>query len=234
MSRLRAWLVSFAAATLIPGASSALGAPIEWNQSEHKSISPESSQLVVLSTEEYQQYSDVFNEAKSQGFTDSEASVRAADRAAPRRHGSSLGNQPNPQQATPWTIMSDQNDREGVDMPARQGVRGTGTNYRGGFGYAKYSGKHNFRSIPLVRDTIRFGTKIQRPQYLGPDYDGHVVGTAPNGVYVDQAVQLGANAQRYSYALQQNSPDGKIVGVITAFCRGRTMCPEEVNMYGAF
>lgn len=137
------------------------------------------------------------------------------------------------EQRDPWFIISDQKDKVGLDMPVRRGIRGTGPNFKGGFGYEKYSEKHNVTSIRLVHAAITQGSKAQLPGRAGPNYEGHVVGQAQDGVYIDEKIVVGTDAGHYVYALKQNSPDGKPVGVVTAFCQNKVKCPNEVNDLGS-
>lgn len=138
-----------------------------------------------------------------------------------------------PNNDNPWLIMDEPSDKNGNAIPVRRGKRGTGGEFAGGFGYEKFSVKHNVTSLEVVRAAITRGSIVPKPERQGINYEGHLVGQAPNGVNVDEKIVVVTRPSHYSTSMRANSPDGKSVGVITAYCTRKMRCPNEINDLGA-
>ncbi|WP_198319435.1 hypothetical protein [Actinopolyspora erythraea] len=215
---------------LVTSFAAPTGTALAEEQTKGKQGAGSTGELKLLSEEQYELYKDKMESKINIGLSKKEASsavISEYELGSSEETNNSSGN--SAKATDPWNIMDSPSDRNGHTNPIRYGWKGNGPNCDGGFGYAKYSVKHNINSVDLVAKTVRRGTPHYHSHPRGPRFIGHIVGEAPNGVYIDEKIIVGSNRDTYSYCMQSNSPDGLRVGVITAYCEGKKLCPSEVN-----
>ncbi|MEU2251261.1 hypothetical protein [Streptomyces sp. NPDC019224] len=103
--------------------------------------------------------------------------------------------------------------------------------------------KHN--DIPTRRGNDDFGFKhacskhnVCTKTVINTPYDGKADRGKGNRVECDAVITSGASVRMTTTSIAergergpngQNTPDGRPIGTVTAFCRGQTMCPDWVN-----
>ena len=121
---------------------------------------------------------------------------------------------------TYWDILASTSDAGGRYVPTRCGDST--------IAWKKACQTHNFCSLSLINKVIA-GTgdliDIASTRYT---YQGHILGTV-NGVYLD--ITLKVVTDRSTTTAKGKTPDGKVVGTITAYCVGVTVCPAVVNTF---
>ena len=119
--------------------------------------------------------------------------------------------------SSPYSILWDYSDEDGTETPIRRG--------NSEWGYTHYSGKHNLYTPGPIAAALRdepysqSGARLQYRAYLTDLSTGKIL------VTVRVVVQAATRTADGRFTM----PDGKFVGVITAFCEGSNVCPELVN-----
>ncbi|MFC9761625.1 LGFP repeat-containing protein [Rhodococcus jostii] len=123
-----------------------------------------------------------------------------------------------------WTIYGSAFDKDKEYMPIRKGVVKK-------WGYDKVVEKHNVKLTKLIQWVIQNGTKTRNPKFGGPDYDADVIGRDYNKNRVHVKMHMGTDESTRRDEWDEDSPDGKIVGMVTTFCPEETgtFCPDVVN-----
>ncbi|MBG0850436.1 hypothetical protein I2W78_00810 [Streptomyces spinoverrucosus] len=222
------------AAKIVAGAAAVvLAFPATAAQAQDSAPAAQDTGLVFMNKATHHKYQTLRAENQERGMAPTDAAEQALT-TVQARTADVVNNAAGPRTVSmnPWFTLATPKDREGLPWPVRDGIRGEGTNFKKGFGYLKYSEKHNFRSVSIIQVAIERGDKIPPGNFGGPTFSGFVVGYSRSGQYVNENTVIGTNAQPFSHSLQQNSPDGLPVGVITAWCKGKTLCPSAMNEFG--
>jgi hypothetical protein len=117
-----------------------------------------------------------------------------------------------------WTILTDTRDTSNRYVPTRCGDST--------IAWEKACGAHNFCDYTLFNRTINGAGDLVDVSGTRYTYQGHVVGWL-NGVYYDITTKV-VTDRSFSTA-RGTTPDGHVVGTITAYCVGMTYCPNAVN-----
>ncbi|MFD6530125.1 hypothetical protein [Streptomyces sp. NPDC060184] len=111
-------------------------------------------------------------------------------------------------------VKCEQEDPEGRVIPTRYG--------NGELGWNHFSGKHNIKKCRVV-DAALAG-KVDRKSGGRLEY----YGVARNGTKLVSIVVIVQYARRTA-AGEYDAGTGKKVGVVTAYCKGMTKCPNWIN-----
>lgn len=117
-----------------------------------------------------------------------------------------------------WTILTSTHDWDGRYSPTRCGDST--------IGWSKACYYHNFCEFKTINLTIAGKGDLIDTSGTRYTYRGHAVGYY-NGGYYD--VTLRVVVDRSKTTAQGSTPDGSVVGTITAYCEGYTECPNAVN-----
>ncbi|WP_215541625.1 hypothetical protein [Amycolatopsis sp. CA-230715] len=123
-----------------------------------------------------------------------------------------------------WVVEKTAIDVDGEDVPVR-----VGQNIAPTFGMLHASGKHKVTSSTVVATTIEQGEKeVRGPD--NPNYVLNIYNTQDPDETLDFVVgSLTIDNIGLPGIPVEHSPDGRPVGVLTAFCRGMDECPQWVN-----
>ncbi|MBQ0894919.1 hypothetical protein KBX37_17745 [Micromonospora sp. U56] len=207
-----------AAATVVgvlaTGATAAHAAPEGTDQ-------PATASVTFLSPEQYEQQwgvpstvppkvSELADEARVTVAT----SDRQASGAAPAIEMDPGGGKP----AEWWIILKEYRDRSNRTVPVRLG--------NGALGYNHYAVRHNLRSFAPLEAAFKT-TKPDKINGNRIEYIAYVVNTGNGAIH--KIVRVITQNARHSSDYAYETPDGKPVGVITAYCQGENKCPDWVN-----
>ncbi|RJO69294.1 hypothetical protein D5S18_32150 [Nocardia panacis] len=110
------------------------------------------------------------------------------------------------------TILWEQSDINGISIPIRQGDARIGYNH--------FAQRHNLSSGGAVRQAI----KVAKPITTGARVEYVTLFTHANDheqVYLRVIAQAATTTDDREYS----SPDGKYIGVVTAYCDSMNKCP---------
>ncbi|MEH0823371.1 MULTISPECIES: hypothetical protein [unclassified Micromonospora] len=182
---------------------------------------PATATVTFLSPEQYEQQwgvpatvppkvSELADEARVTVAT----SDRQASGAAPGIGMDPGGGKP----AEWWIILKEYRDRSKRTVPVRLG--------NGALGYNHYAVRHNLRSFAPLEAAFKT-TKPDKINGNRIEYIAYVVNTGSGAIHkiVRVITQNASHSSDYAYV----TPDGKPVGVITAYCQGENKCPDWVN-----
>lgn len=120
--------------------------------------------------------------------------------------------------ATPWSaVLYSYSDLKGNKVFVRYG--------NSALGYQHFAGKHNLRNrvvfshLMVTRPSAASGARLEYNLYVADPSNGDI--TERIFIVSQQSTRTDDNKWR--------TPDGGYVGVITAYCKGKTKCPEFVN-----
>lgn len=105
-------------------------------------------------------------------------------------------------------------DEQGVEVPIRNGDAT--------LGFAKACAKHNFCSVSAMELAIRGSGNKQPPEGPRVVYRAHAVGDG-----YDFVLRLVADTSTFS--VRGAPPDGRPIGMVTAYCEGMLRCPDALN-----
>jgi hypothetical protein len=133
---------------------------------------------------------------------------------------------PNDPPSNWYDIYGAYTDERGRDVPVRQGysdAEAEGVD-AGAFGYNHTCWDHNMCNFVVFDKAItqETGTSVGNNKY---QYEVYLV---DNNLDIDADVLIVATQSRTDYE-GEITPDGRPIGVITAYCQGYTTCPEFVN-----
>ena len=119
------------------------------------------------------------------------------------------------QAADYWTVLVLARDEKGQEVPIRYGDAT--------LGYTKACQLHNFCNVAYMQATIAGAGDTSDETGGRFKYTGHLVGGAAGDITLIVVADLNGVTQRGP------TPDGRAVGMITAYCLGPPRCPDAVN-----
>ncbi|MFI9630274.1 hypothetical protein [Streptomyces sp. NPDC052042] len=111
-------------------------------------------------------------------------------------------------------VKCEESDPEGRVIPTRYG--------NGDLGWSHFSGKHNIRKCRVVNAALAGKVDRKNGGRLG------YYGVARNGRRMVKIVVIVQYARRTADG-EYDAGKGQKIGVITAYCKGVTKCPDWVN-----
>lgn len=114
-----------------------------------------------------------------------------------------------------WTVLALTRDEKGQEVPIRFGDAS--------LGYTKACQRHNFCNVTCMQATIEGAGDTSDETGGRFKYTGHLVGGEAGDVTLIVIADLNGVTQRGP------TPDGRAVGMITAYCLGALRCPDAVN-----
>ncbi|WP_426636863.1 hypothetical protein [Planosporangium sp. 12N6] len=112
-----------------------------------------------------------------------------------------------------WGIVWGGNDWNGTYVPIRLGTDS--------WGYQHYYMRHNLYSTEPFKAALRSH---------GPDAQGNYTAVlVDNALMIRETVVFGVQLATRTSDGAYTTPDGKYIGVITGYCKGKNVCPDAVN-----
>ncbi|WP_432120732.1 hypothetical protein [Streptomyces sp. S1] len=109
-----------------------------------------------------------------------------------------------------WSAL----DWDHYDIPTRRGTDD--------FGLKHTCSKHNMCTQKAI--TAPYNGKADRVRGSRAEYDGVITSGGTVRMTITSVAERGERGPN-----GQNTPDGRPIGTVTAFCRGQTLCPDWVN-----
>jgi hypothetical protein len=123
-----------------------------------------------------------------------------------------------------YTVDFSSQDWQGRDIPTRHGKSDAQNAGSSGFGYTHACTDHDLCSFDIID-----GTYQEVPEsHSGTRYQYGGVLTDSNGNVKMRFVSSQDQSETTAWG---NTPDGRPMGTITAYCKGYTLCPSWVNAY---
>ncbi|MEJ5947002.1 hypothetical protein WDZ17_17035 [Pseudokineococcus basanitobsidens] len=120
-----------------------------------------------------------------------------------------------------WSVVRSITDRKGKSMPLRTG--------NASFGMRHLRANHNITSASLVYATVRADTSPNTETRRGPNRPQYEAVTYySNNPWKSETIVVGG---QYTRGGSQPSSVSGPLGVITAYCKGKSVCPTWVNGY---
>jgi len=119
-----------------------------------------------------------------------------------------------------WNVLASPRDSSaGRDTPIRHGDLS--------LGYEKANYYHNLNNLSVMSATVSGSGNLIDVNGLRYKYRAHVLGYAHDGKFLNVSVIV--IVDRSTTTARGQSPDHRVVGMITAYCDNYTYCPQEVN-----
>ncbi|MFB7598233.1 hypothetical protein [Streptomyces sp. NPDC056160] len=118
------------------------------------------------------------------------------------------------------TVKCHQKDWDGRNVPTRTG--------NSELGWAHFSGRHNIRTCRIVNAPLN-GKPDKTDGRGGLEYWGY----AFDGRHAQVKIIVKAQVTRRTQDKRYDAGKGQMIGVITAFCKGMTKCPDWMNQSAA-
>ncbi|MEU4065901.1 hypothetical protein AB0F25_26370 [Streptomyces wedmorensis] len=109
-----------------------------------------------------------------------------------------------------WSIL----DWDHNDIPTRRGTDD--------FGFKHTCSKHNMCTQKAIN--APYNGREDRVNGSRAEYDGVITSGGSVRMTITSVAERGERGPN-----GQNTPDGRPIGTVTAFCRGQTLCPDWVN-----
>jgi len=112
-------------------------------------------------------------------------------------------------------LKCDQTDMDGRDIPTRYG--------NGDLGWSHFSGKHNIKTCRVINAALSGRVDVKhggRLEYFGIALDNN---------HRQVTIVVIAQYSRRTPDGEYDAGKGNKIGVITAYCKGTTKCPNWVN-----
>ncbi|NML49022.1 hypothetical protein HHL19_01400 [Streptomyces sp. R302] len=109
-----------------------------------------------------------------------------------------------------WSAL----DWDRYDIPTRRGTND--------FGLKHTCSKHNMCTQKAIN--APYNGKADRVRGSRAEYDGVITSGGTVRMTITSAAERGERGPH-----GQDTPDGRPIGTVTAFCRGQTLCPDWVN-----